>query len=104
VVQDGEVFVQIFYPIGRNRLQFCVVGHDDFNIYIGPAVDSACKRAYDDNTINAAIIAQQTAYLSGGLFSLFGCEQWHSPPFYSTRADLVAALRFDAYCGAEEER
>jgi len=83
--------------------QFFVVGDDDFDVDVGPAVALARKRAYDDDTFNAVIVAKQTGYSLGDLFSLFECKQGHSSPFYSTQEYLVAGSPSDAYCGAGRE-
>jgi len=104
VVHYRKEFVQILYPIARNRRQFFVVGDDYFDVDVGPAIALTRKRAYDGQTLNAVIIAQQVGYSLCSLFSLFGRKQGHFPPFYSTRECLVAASAFAAYCGAEEER
>ncbi len=85
VVHDGKKFVQTSYPIGRDRRQLFAVG-DDFEVDVGPAVGLARKRTYDDDALNAAIVAQRTGYSLGGFLSLFGRKQWHSPSFYSLKS------------------
>src|ERR671920_1538522 len=62
VVHDGKEFVQVSYPIGRDRRQLFAVGHDDFEVYVGPAVGLVGKRTYDHDALEAAIVAQRTGY------------------------------------------
>ena len=71
VVHDGQEFVQVPDPVGGNRRQFFVVGDDDFDVDVGPAVALARKRAYDDDTFNAVIVAKQPGILARrSLFAL----------------------------------
>jgi hypothetical protein len=100
-VHDGEEFVQIIYPIARNRRHFSLVGEDDFEIDLRPTIALTPKPDYDGDTVNAIIAAQQAGYSLG---SLFGRKLGHIPRFYSTRACLVAAPLLGAYCGACGER
>jgi hypothetical protein len=72
VVHGGKEFVQTPYPIGRNRRQLFVVADDDFEVYVGPAVGLVGKRTYDNDALDAAIVAQHTGYSLGRLLSLFG--------------------------------
>jgi hypothetical protein len=97
VVHDGKEFVQTSYPIGRNRRQLFVVNDDDFEVDVGPAVGLVGKRTYDDDALDAAIVAQHTGYSLDSFFSLFGRKLWHSPPFYSIlESTNVSGLRFNA--------
>jgi hypothetical protein len=84
-VHDGKECVEVSYPIGRNRRQI-FVADDDCEVYVGPAVGLASKRTYDDDALNAAIVAQRTGYSLGGFLSLFGRKEGHSPPFYSLKS------------------
>ena len=77
MVHDGKDFVQLFYPIRRNRLQLFIVADDDLEVNVGPAVGLARERAYDDDALNAAIFAQQAGYSPGRFLSLCGRKQGH---------------------------
>jgi len=85
-MHDGKEFVQTAYPIGGNRRQLFVVGDDDYEVDVGSAVGSVGKRTYDNDALDAAIVAQHTGHSLGGFLSLFGREQGHAPPFYSSKS------------------
>jgi hypothetical protein len=72
VVHYWKDFVQVPYPIARNRRQFFVAGDDDLDVDIGPAIALTRKRAYDGNAVDAVIVAQQAGYPLGSMSSLFG--------------------------------
>jgi hypothetical protein len=86
VVHDGKEFVEVSYPIGRDRRQRFAVGDDDYEVDVGPAVGLARKRTHDNDALNAAIVAQHTGYSLGGFPSLFGRKQGHWPPSYSLKS------------------
>jgi hypothetical protein len=73
-VHDRKEFLEVSYPIGSNSLQLFVVSDDDFEVDVGPAVGLARKRAYNDDPLNTAIVAQQPGYSLGRFLSLFGCK------------------------------
>src|SRR5215208_2623018 len=88
MVHDRKELVQVSYPVVRDRRQF-FVGHDDYEVDIGPAVALTCKRAYYGDTVDSVVVAQQAGYSLRSLFSLFWRKQGHTPPFYSTRGALL---------------
>ena len=67
---DGKECVQVLHTISRNRRQLFIIADDDFEVYVRPAVGLARKRAYYDNALNAAIVAQQAGYSLGSFLSL----------------------------------